>query len=90
VDHKTQTRLTLKKRGVGLQANPSEHQSDLLLFDRQIMNINMAGQTVREHLQLFLVVWFCMALTTVRHQTVLLMAHNTGHLAMFTGCCLPF
>ncbi len=53
------------------------------------MDINMTGQAVREHLQLFLVMRFRMALPAIRDLAMLLVTHYTGDLSMFTRCPLP-
>ena len=53
------------------------------------MNIEMAGQTVREHLELALVVRLSMTGPTIRNLPVLLMTHTTGHLAVFANRALP-
>ena len=53
------------------------------------MDIDMAGQTVREHLQLLFVVRFSVAFTTIRNLAMLLMAHRARDLAMLARCALP-
>lgn len=54
------------------------------------MNIDMTGQTVREHLQLFFIVRFTVTFKAIRDLAVLLMTHGTGNLPVFTWRPLPF
>lgn len=65
------------------------HNYGLLVFDRQIMDVEMAGQAVREHLQLLLVVRFRMAFPAIRNLAMLLVAHGAEHLTMLALCPLP-
>ena len=53
------------------------------------MDIEMAGQTVGEHLELALVVRLSMTGPTIRNLSVLLMTHTTGHLAVLADRALP-
>ncbi len=55
----------MKQKGVGQSANPSRShlsRDGLLGLDRQVMHIDMTGQAVGEHLQLFFVMRFIMTL----------------------------
>lgn len=72
-------------------ANPLDQKiSGLFLLHWQVMNINMTSQAVGEHLQLFLVVWLRVTLTTIRNLAVLLMAHGTEDLTVLARSPLPF
>ena len=53
------------------------------------MHIEMAGQAIGEHLQLFFVVRLTMAVTAIRNLTVLLVTLDARDLAVLTRCAPP-
>ena len=53
------------------------------------MHIEMTGQTVREHLQLFFVMRFIMTVEAARDHGVLQVTRGAGNLTVFTRSPLP-
>ena len=53
------------------------------------MYVDVTGQAVREHFQLFFVVRYTMALRAVRNFAMLLMTPDAVNLAVLARCSLP-